>query len=154
MGKPSPPKPPDPQETAAAQQNTNVNTALANTFLGNVNQITPDGTLTYSYAMPDMGAFAPPAQDGGGGDGGAGQTQAPAQSGGTSWQTLAAQDGYQPADISDQQRQMYIDRASQTQRAPSQQDDGGGGAKQPSHSRGPAGPSSRSPWSTLWACGS
>ena len=41
------PKPPDPQETATAQTGTNVATAVANAFLGNVNQVTPDGSLTF-----------------------------------------------------------------------------------------------------------
>lgn len=47
MGKPSAPKAPDPKETAAAQTSTNVATAIANSYLGNVNQVTPDGKLTY-----------------------------------------------------------------------------------------------------------
>ena len=48
MGKKSrPPAPPDPQQTAAAQTQQNVATAIANTAMGQVNQITPDGTLTY-----------------------------------------------------------------------------------------------------------
>jgi hypothetical protein len=42
------PTPPDPQATARAQTGTNVSTAIANAYLGNVNQQTPDGTLTYS----------------------------------------------------------------------------------------------------------
>lgn len=46
MGK-SAPQAPDPYETAAAQTGTNVSTAIANTMLGNMNQVTPDGTLTY-----------------------------------------------------------------------------------------------------------
>src|SRR5690349_20294769 len=44
----SAPKAPDPQETAAAQTATNVSTAIANSWLGNINQITPDGSLNYS----------------------------------------------------------------------------------------------------------
>lgn len=44
----SAPTSPDPKETAAAQTSTNVATAVANSWLGNVNQITPDGSLTYS----------------------------------------------------------------------------------------------------------
>lgn len=43
----SAPQPPDPQETAAAQTQTNLSTAIGNTYLGNMNQVTPDGTLTY-----------------------------------------------------------------------------------------------------------
>jgi len=47
MCAPDPPAPPDPQETSAAQTGTSVSTAIANAMLGNVNQVTPDGTLTY-----------------------------------------------------------------------------------------------------------
>lgn len=45
----SAPSSPNPQETAAAQTATNVATATANSYLGNINQVTPDGNLTYSY---------------------------------------------------------------------------------------------------------
>lgn len=45
MGKSSP-KPPDPKETSAASTSTNVGTAIANAMMGNVNQVTPDGSLT------------------------------------------------------------------------------------------------------------
>lgn len=48
MSKPRAPTPPDPQQTAAAQTGTNVSTAIANTAMGQVNQVTPDGSLTYS----------------------------------------------------------------------------------------------------------
>lgn len=44
----SAPKSPDPKETAAAQTGTNVSTAIANATLGNVNQKTPWGSLTYN----------------------------------------------------------------------------------------------------------
>ncbi|MGV0910332.1 tail fiber domain-containing protein [Martelella sp. FOR1707] len=47
MGKPKPPTTPDPAETASAQTATNIGTAIANSYLGNVNQVTQDGTLTY-----------------------------------------------------------------------------------------------------------
>ena len=47
MGKSKAPKAPDPQETATAQTGTNVATAIADAFLGNVNQVTPDGSLTF-----------------------------------------------------------------------------------------------------------
>ncbi|SLN65044.1 hypothetical protein [Ruegeria meonggei] len=47
MGKPDAPEPPDPKETSAAQTGTSVATAIANNAIGNVNQVTPDGTLTY-----------------------------------------------------------------------------------------------------------
>lgn len=42
------PDPPDPKETAAAATGTNIATAQANAALGNVNQVTPYGSLTYS----------------------------------------------------------------------------------------------------------
>lgn len=48
MGKPKAPKPADPVKTASAQTGTNISTALANSYLNNVNQVTPDGSLTYS----------------------------------------------------------------------------------------------------------
>ena len=47
MGKPSAPKPPDPKETASAQTATNIGTAIAQGELNNVNQVTPEGSLTY-----------------------------------------------------------------------------------------------------------
>jgi hypothetical protein len=50
MGKPSAPKSPDPKETAAAQTATNVGTAIANSYLGNVNQKTPYGSLQYTQS--------------------------------------------------------------------------------------------------------
>ncbi|MDX3929096.1 MAG: tail fiber domain-containing protein [Shinella sp.] len=49
MGK-SAPKPPDPKDTSAASTATNVGTAVANAFLGNVNQVTPDGSLSYNQS--------------------------------------------------------------------------------------------------------
>lgn len=48
MSKPRPPTPPNPQEVAGAQTGTNVSTAIANTAMGQVNQVTPGGSLTYS----------------------------------------------------------------------------------------------------------
>ncbi|RUV90240.1 MULTISPECIES: hypothetical protein [unclassified Mesorhizobium] len=57
MGKPSAPEPPDPKETSAASTSTNVGTAIANSFLNNANQVTPDGTISYdqtgSYTWND-----------------------------------------------------------------------------------------------------
>lgn len=50
MGKPAPPPPPDPKDTAAAATGTSVGTAIANTELGNVNQVGPTGSLTYSQS--------------------------------------------------------------------------------------------------------
>jgi Chaperone of endosialidase len=46
--KPDPPSPPNPLDTARAQTGTNVSTAVANAYLGNVNQQTPGGSLTYA----------------------------------------------------------------------------------------------------------
>ncbi len=48
MGKSKAPKAPDPRETAAAQTGTNIGTAVSNSWLNNVNQVTPDGTLSYN----------------------------------------------------------------------------------------------------------
>ena len=57
MSKPDAPTPPDPRATAQAQTGTNVSTSVANAFLGQVNQVTPDGTLDYnqtgSYSWKD-----------------------------------------------------------------------------------------------------
>jgi hypothetical protein len=47
MSKPDPPTPPNPYQTAAAQTGTNVGTGVANAFLNNVNQNTPQGSLSY-----------------------------------------------------------------------------------------------------------
>jgi hypothetical protein len=47
---PDPPKAPDPDKTAAAQTGLNIGTAVANQTLGNVNQVTPQGSLTYSQS--------------------------------------------------------------------------------------------------------
>jgi len=49
MGKSSKaPTPPDPAKTAAAQTASNISTAQANAILGNVNQVTPDGSLQFT----------------------------------------------------------------------------------------------------------
>ena len=57
MSKPDAPQPPNPYATAAAQTGTNVGTAVANAYLNNTNQITPNGNLTYdqtgSYSWTD-----------------------------------------------------------------------------------------------------
>lgn len=50
MGKPKQPTPPDPRETAGAQTSTNIGTAIANGTMGLIDQVTPDGSLTYSRA--------------------------------------------------------------------------------------------------------
>lgn len=49
MGKKAP-SPPNPKETASASTSTNVGTAVANAFLNNANQITPDGSITYDQS--------------------------------------------------------------------------------------------------------
>src|SRR5262245_3245026 len=52
---PQAPPPPDPYRVAGAQTSQNVQSAIANSYLGNVNQIGPYGSTTYSqggtYAM-------------------------------------------------------------------------------------------------------
>ena len=50
MSKPEAPAPPDPKQTSAAQTGTSVATAIANSNLQNVNQITPNGNLTFSQS--------------------------------------------------------------------------------------------------------
>ena len=42
------PDPPNPYQTAAAQTGTNVATGVANAYLNNVNQVTPQGSLSYA----------------------------------------------------------------------------------------------------------
>jgi hypothetical protein len=57
------PDPPNPQATAAAQTATNVSTAVANANLNNVNQVTPQGSLSYNqtggYTDPTSGQWIP-----------------------------------------------------------------------------------------------
>lgn len=48
MGKPKAPKAPDPKDTSAAATGTNISTAIANSYLNNANQVTPDGKITYT----------------------------------------------------------------------------------------------------------
>jgi hypothetical protein len=48
MNTPSPPAAPDPKVTATAQTTMNQNTATTQQLLNMTNQVTPDGTLTYS----------------------------------------------------------------------------------------------------------
>lgn len=47
MSSPKPPAPADPRVTAAAQTSLNIGTSIAQAELNNVNQVTPDGSLTY-----------------------------------------------------------------------------------------------------------
>lgn len=42
------PQPTPPKETSAAATGTNISTAIANAFLGNMNETTPDGTRTFT----------------------------------------------------------------------------------------------------------
>jgi len=44
------PAPPDPYKTADAQTSTNIGSAIANNQMGMVDQVTPDGTLSYSQS--------------------------------------------------------------------------------------------------------
>lgn len=57
MGKPKAPEPLDPKEVAAGQTGTSVATSIANSFMGNVNKVGPDGTTTFdqtgSYSFTD-----------------------------------------------------------------------------------------------------
>lgn len=61
MRSPKAPTPPDPAQTAGAQTATNIGTAIANSAMNNVNQVTPYGKLTYSqtgttkYVDPNTG---------------------------------------------------------------------------------------------------
>jgi|SRR6185312_973358 len=48
MSKPSPPTPASPQVTSAAQTQSNVDTAVANAIMGNVNQSSPFGSTSYN----------------------------------------------------------------------------------------------------------
>lgn len=60
---PQPPAPPNPTVVANAQTGTNVDTAVANSTLGNTNQITPFGSSTFNktggYTDPTTGQFVP-----------------------------------------------------------------------------------------------
>lgn len=47
MGKQSAPTPPDPKDTSAAQTGTSVSTAIANAYLGNINEYGPDGSTRF-----------------------------------------------------------------------------------------------------------
>ncbi len=61
MSKPKAPKPPDPAQVAGAQTAQNIGTAITQQQMNNVNQVTPDGGLTYtqtgsySYTDPNTG---------------------------------------------------------------------------------------------------
>ncbi len=50
MSKGKPPAPPDPSAVAGAQTAQNIGTAIAQQSLNNVNQVTPDGSLTYDQS--------------------------------------------------------------------------------------------------------
>jgi hypothetical protein len=63
MSKPAAPAAPNPVTTAQAQTASNEATAVANTTLGNTNQVTPYGTTDYTqtggYTDPTTGQFIP-----------------------------------------------------------------------------------------------
>lgn len=71
---PSPPAAPNPYQTAAAQTGTNVNTAIANAWLGNANEVTPWGSVTYQpigwHSVPGEGGSTNVAPASGGGSSG------------------------------------------------------------------------------------
>jgi hypothetical protein len=50
MGKKSAPKPPDPNDVASAQTNSNLFSGIANSIFGHTDQNTPDGSLKYSQS--------------------------------------------------------------------------------------------------------
>jgi len=50
----SAPKAPDPQQTAQAQTSSNVDTAIAQSQLNAINQVTPYGNLTYTQTYPNQ----------------------------------------------------------------------------------------------------
>ena len=50
MSKPKPPKPTAPKKTAAASTSTNIGTAIANATLGNVNEVTADGSTNVTQS--------------------------------------------------------------------------------------------------------
>lgn len=61
MGKPKAPAAPDPKQTSAASTSTNIGTAVANAWMGNINEYGPDGstrvdqTGTHSWTDPYTG---------------------------------------------------------------------------------------------------
>lgn len=63
MSKQDPPTPPNPVTTAQAQTGTNIGTAIANSELGNVNQVGPTGSTTFNktggYTDPTTGQWVP-----------------------------------------------------------------------------------------------
>jgi hypothetical protein len=63
MSKAQAPAAPDPTATAAAQEGTNVGTAVAQQTLNNTNQVTPYGSTNYNqtggYTDPSSGQFVP-----------------------------------------------------------------------------------------------
>ena len=59
MNSSSPPTPPDPAQTANTQQSENISSAIANTTLNDVNQITPYGSIMYYPAPGGAGNWVP-----------------------------------------------------------------------------------------------
>jgi hypothetical protein len=66
MKAPSPPETPNPYAVASAQQMANIETAIANSYLANADEVRPDGTVTYevvgtaevnTYQYDDAGAL-------------------------------------------------------------------------------------------------
>lgn len=50
MGKSRAPAPPDPRETSAASTSTNIGTATANAWMGNINEYGPDGSTRFEQS--------------------------------------------------------------------------------------------------------
>lgn len=71
MGKPKAPKAPDYAAAAREQGVANVNSALATSYLNQLNQVGPEGTLTYKYGSPGTATYDPKTRQwtGTGGDG-------------------------------------------------------------------------------------
>lgn len=63
MSKPQAPPPPNPTTVANAQTGTNISTAVANSELGNVNQVGPTGSTSFNqtggYTDPTTGQWVP-----------------------------------------------------------------------------------------------
>src|SRR5215472_16093706 len=58
---PTPPATPNPFMMSGAESKANIASAIANARLNDINQITPYGTVTYSFGTPVAGATGAPA---------------------------------------------------------------------------------------------
>src|SRR6516225_2601337 len=80
---PSPPGAPDPFMMGKAESQANIQSAIANSRLNDINQITPYGTVSYTFGTPTAGAASGGGAGGAAGAGGAGAAAAPP---GLAWQ--------------------------------------------------------------------